>query len=192
MKAAVVGLILAFSVFAGIRPCMAQSSTGRVSRLIVGKASGISGGAVPIPMILTPTPGTRLRFIRLTLRFNSTYLKLEGLSRGRSNSAELVDVRIQSQEIETQGKVEFSTVTITATLRGSAAPAIPGGPLGELTFRISEHTDSRTVTLEPEVRGLVVGSSAFLPPEALVADAGSVSLDPPTSMMGVTCFFFTH
>jgi hypothetical protein len=103
-------------------------------------------------------------------------------------------VEIDKKEVSGEGLTESTTLVVKVAMRSDQLEeaALPSGGLANLEFRISEHSDRRTVNLSPTVEAVEAGSGRQLRPEEIEALEGSVRVEEKvTDFVGV-CFFFAH
>ncbi|OFV98026.1 MAG: hypothetical protein A3F68_04340 [Acidobacteria bacterium RIFCSPLOWO2_12_FULL_54_10] len=168
---------------------MAQGDT-KATRITLGSSSGTPGTSVVVPIYFTPTEGTEVGKLNLTVDFVSKNLKYSKMDPGIAAEMGNVDLATDVKEGKNDKDLETTTLNIVASFLTPDPPkGVPSGLLGYLTMKINDDALTANITLTAKATATELKTNKDLPVESVNA---TVDVLAPGSQPLVTCFIFSH
>ena len=160
------------------------------TKVTLGSSSGTPGTSVVVPIYFTPTEGTEVGRLNLTVDFVSKNLKYSKMDAGIAAEMGNVDLATEAIEGENDNGLETTTLNVVASFLTPDPPkGIPSGLLGYLTMRINDDAVPANITLTAKTTATELKTNKDVPVESVNA---TVDVLAAGSQPLVTCFIFSH
>jgi len=169
-----------------------EQDSGVAHRVALGSTSGQPGTAVVVPIYFTPSPGTRVGYLKIGVNFVSRNLQYTKIERGVAAEFGHVDLKAEIKDSKNEQGLEISDLTIETSFTSPEPPpqGINSGLLGYINFQIKESAGPAAITLRVSAEGKELGTDKLIQNMSLAE--GQVMVIEEGSQPAVLCFFFSH